>query len=119
MLGLNEIENSTYERGFNSTLPTIIQSPDSYIIPGLNEPVASISAPQGVYDQINNQFSEQDNQRKTIQEAREILGESAKDLTDEQVYDLANEIQYLVDSWLEEYEKDIFDGKTLDELIKI
>lgn len=62
--------------------------------------------------------SEQDKQRKTIQETREILGESARSLSDEQIYDLKNEIQYLVDTWLEEFEKKIFDGKTLNELIQ-
>ena len=75
--------------------------------------------PQGVYDQLNQIFSEQDQEGKAVLEAREILGDSAKDLTDAQVYDLVNGVQFLVDSWLEEYEKDIFDGKTLDELINV
>lgn len=118
MIRLNEIENVTKEIGLNPTIPSILPSQDSYI-PGLNMPIGTSSASLGVYDQLNNLFSEQDKQKKTIQEAREILGESAKDLADEQVFDLANEIQYLVDSWLEEYEKKVFDGKTLDEFIKI
>ncbi len=75
--------------------------------------------PQGVYDQLNQIFSEQDQEGKTVLEAREILGDSAKDLTDAQVYDLVNGVQFLVYSWLEEYEKDVFDGKTLDELINV
>jgi len=119
MIGVNEIRSVTKEIESNATTPSILGTPDSYIIPGLNEPVGIPSEPQGAYDQINQFFSKQDKQNKTITEAREILGESAKDLTDEQVYDLTNEIQYLVDSWLEEYEKEVFDGKTLDELIKI
>lgn len=73
----------------------------------------------GVYDQINHFFSEQDRQTKTIEEARETLGEDAKSLSDEQVYDLVNEVQYLCDTWLEEYERKIFDGKTVDELTKM
>lgn len=72
---------------------------------------------QGVYDQLNQHFSEQDRQQKTVQETRGILGESASTISDEQVFDLVNEIQYLVDSWLEEYEKKIFDGKTLDQML--
>lgn len=74
---------------------------------------------QGIYDQLNNFLGEQDQQQKAIQEARDILGESARDLNDEQVFDLANEVQFLVDSWLEEFERDIFEGKSLEELIKI
>lgn len=76
-----------------------------------------INSDQGTYDQINQLFNEQDKQQKEIQEAREILGDSANDLTDAQVYDLVNEVQYLVDSWLEEYERKAFDGKTLDEVL--
>ncbi|MCL4415908.1 MAG: hypothetical protein M1365_04300 [Actinobacteria bacterium] len=74
---------------------------------------------QGVYDQLNQLFNEHDKQQKEILEAREILGDSAKDLTDSQVFDLVNEVQYLVDSWLEEYERKVFDGKTLDELLNL
>jgi hypothetical protein len=72
---------------------------------------------QGTYDQINELFSNQDEQEKTIREAREILGDSVKDLADSQVYDLVTEVQFLVDSWLEDFERDVFDGKTLDEII--
>jgi len=74
---------------------------------------------QGAYDQLNQLFSEQDKQQKDVQEAREILGKTANDLSDSQVFDLLNEIQYLVDSWLEEFERKTFDGKTLNELLNI
>lgn len=73
---------------------------------------------QNTYDKLNQLFSEQDKKQKTIFEAREILGESAASLTDEQVYDLVNEIQFLTDTWLEEFEQQIFDGKTLNELLE-
>lgn len=78
-----------------------------------------IQVPSDTYDQLNNFFSTQDLQGKTIQEARETLGEAAQSLSDEQVYDLVNEVQFLVDSWIEEYEKKIFEGKTLDEVVKL
>jgi len=56
-------------------------------------------------------------EQKDIDEAREILGDTAKDLTDDQIKDILVEIQYLVECWLEEYERKIFDGKTLNELL--
>lgn len=74
---------------------------------------------QGVYEQLNNYLSERDQQQKTVQEAREILGDSASNLSDDKVYDLVVEMQYLVDTWLEEFEKNVFDGKTLKELIRL
>lgn len=79
----------------------------------------SLKNSQGVYDQVNQFFSEQDKQQKTVKEARETLGEPSKSLSDEEVYDLVNEIQFLVDTWVEEYERDIFKGKTLEELLKV
>ena len=82
-----------------------------------NLPSSSQPNSQGTYDQINELFSNQDEQEKTILEAREILGDSAKDLADNQVYDLVTEVQFLVDSWLEDFERDVFDGKTLDEIV--
>ncbi len=85
----------------------------------ISPPLTASFNPQGVYDQLNQYFSEQDLDGKSILEAREILGESAKDLTDEQVLNLIHEIQFLVESWLEEYEKDVFDGKTLNEILNI
>lgn len=74
---------------------------------------------QGTYDQINQLFNEQDSREKAILEAREILGESANEMTDDQIFDLVTEMQYLADSWLEEYEKEVFDGKTLIELLNL
>jgi len=52
-----------------------------------------------------------------IEEAREILGDTAKQLTDEQLKDICVEIQYLVETWLDDYERSIFGDKTLRELL--
>lgn len=95
----------------------IISNEDAFNLPNLSS--NSQSNPLGTYDQINQIFNDQDSQQKTILEAREILGDCSKELSDEQVYDLVNEIQYLVDSWLEEFERKTFDGKTLDELLNL
>ncbi|MCL5746658.1 MAG: hypothetical protein M1277_00015 [Patescibacteria group bacterium] len=78
---------------------------------------SSQSNTQGTYDQLNELFNNQDAQEKTIREARDILGESVNELSNSQIFDLVNEVQFLVESWLEEFERNTFDGKTLDELI--
>lgn len=72
----------------------------------------------GVYDQLNQYLNDQDLQQKTVAEAREILGESAQSLEDGQIYEMVTEMQYLVDTWLEEYEQKVFEGKTLKELLQ-
>ncbi len=92
----------------NSSVSTLQESPN--ISPSLSNQI-------GAYDQLNQFFVDQNQEQRSILEAREILGNEAKNLTDDQVCGLLNEIQYLVDSWLEEYETTVFDGKTLDELL--
>ncbi|MBI3485735.1 hypothetical protein HY025_02210 [Candidatus Daviesbacteria bacterium] len=51
---------------------------------------------------------------KELAEAREILGERAKDMTEEQLKEQIASMKYLIDSWMDEYERSIFDGKTLN-----
>lgn len=83
-----------------------------------NNSINPLHISQGVYDQINNNFNEKNNEQRIVQEARDVLGESADKMDDEKVYDMVVEMQYLVDTWLEEFEKDVFDGKTLKEIIQ-
>ncbi len=47
-LGLNRIENSSYDIGLNPTIPSITPPQETLDIPGLK-----ISS-QGIYDQLNN-----------------------------------------------------------------
>jgi len=48
---------------------------------------------------------------------RKQLGETAKALSDEQIECIATEFQFLANTWLDEYERDVFDGKTLKEVL--
>jgi len=57
-----------------------------------------------------------DDQQK-IDKAREILGPLAKDLTDSQLKDIVTEIHFLTDTWLDEIEKELFDGHTVQQLL--
>jgi len=61
----------------------------------------------------NNPLEHTDN----LEKAREILGELANELSDEELKTTVTEIQFLTDSWLDEFEKIIFEGKTLNELL--
>ncbi len=53
-----------------------------------------------------------------IQKARLIMGDDVKDLSDEDLDVYLTNFQYLIDSWLDEYEKQVFDNKTLKEILK-
>ncbi len=63
---------------------------------------------QGVYESLNQYLTEQDSEQKTILEARDILEESAENLTDEQICNLVSEVQFLVETWAEEFERKVY-----------
>ncbi len=52
-----------------------------------------------------------------IEKAKTILGDTAKKMTDDQLKDTCVEVQYLMETWLDDYERSIFEGKTLRELL--
>ena len=53
-----------------------------------------------------------------LQKARKVLHEVAKDEMDEQLQTFITESQYLIDSWLDDYERQLFDGLTLKQILK-
>lgn len=53
-----------------------------------------------------------------VQKARMLLQEVAVNLTDEEVEIFITELQCLIESWFDVYEKQAFDGLTLEELLK-
>jgi hypothetical protein len=61
-------------------------------------------------------FPEQEREDKDIKEAREILSLLSKEFDDQQIKDLITEIQFLTESWLDDFERLIFKGLTLQEL---
>lgn len=54
--------------------------------------------------------------KMSVEEARKILGNVAEGMSDEQIQEQMAKMEYLAEGWLDQYEKSIFDGKTLDEL---
>jgi hypothetical protein len=58
--------------------------------------------------------TEQDN---IIIKTRRHLGEVGKEMSDAEIKNLANEFQFLIDSWLDMFEKETFQGKTLKEIM--
>ena len=55
---------------------------------------------------------------KEIQDTRKILGEVAVGMTDEEIKHQITCIDYLIRTWLDEYERSIFDGKTVQEFTR-
>lgn len=53
-----------------------------------------------------------------IAKARRVMGEDIKDLTDEEVEVYLTEFNFLLDSWFDEFETKIFEGKTLQQMLR-
>lgn len=62
-------------------------------------------------------FPEQAYEDKKIQQAKKSLGPLANEFTPEQLKDTITEIQFLAESWLDDFERSIFDGHTLQEML--
>jgi hypothetical protein len=61
-------------------------------------------------------FPEQEREDKDIKEVREILCLLSKEFDNQQIKDLIAEVQFLTESWLDDFERSIFKGLTLQEL---
>jgi len=76
----------------------------------------SFNPQQSIEAVINGIFPLQSEENKTLR-MRKALGESARSMTNEQVEIVEVEFQFLIDSWMDEYEHEIFGGKTLKEVL--
>ncbi|HSW97977.1 MAG TPA: hypothetical protein VLF89_09190 [Candidatus Saccharimonadales bacterium] len=68
----------------------------------------------GVANALNQMFPEQAHEDKTVQKAKEILGDK---FTTDEVKSMITAFEYLASIWLEEYEKKVF-NKTLKEVLQ-
>ncbi len=87
------------------------------IKPVNNEPLTIKNIPKTVTQSFDELFPEQQHDEKNLQKAKEILGEEATQFTNAQLKDIVSEVQYLVESWLDDFEREIFEGLTLKELL--
>ena len=62
-------------------------------------------------------FVSQPNKESQIKKSRRVLGEIASDLSDDDLQIFLTEIQYLINSWFDQYEKQIFKGQTLRQIL--
>ena len=63
---------------------------------------------------LNTMFPEQTHEDKILQRAKEILG---KDYSKEDVKSLIASFEYLIENWLEQYERKVFKNKTVKEIL--
>lgn len=106
---------------FNQTKAVNLQRSAEFIAPTLNEVSVydrRIESYKSVLDiTLQSIFPTKQDESK-LQKARRILGEIAADIPDQELESNLTEFQYLIDSWLDEFEKQIFDNKTLNEVLR-
>ncbi len=62
-------------------------------------------------------FVSQANKESQLEKSRRILGEVASDIPDDDLQIFLTEIQYLINSWFDHYEKQVFNGQTLRQIL--
>jgi len=72
---------------------------------------------QSLKNSLDELFPEQQTEEKNIKKSKEILGSISDDLTTEQIRDISTEMIFLVENSLDAFERGIFEGLTLKELL--
>ncbi len=98
----------------NSIAATIPQPPPT--LPDLQQD-ANTNPYKSLENLLNNLLPDSKEENK-INKARRILGERAKDLSDQQIETFVTELQYLADCWLDVFERQAFNGQTLQEVLR-
>jgi hypothetical protein len=94
--------------------PTLVRQPS---IKENNAILTSYNPQKSLSEGLNAFFPTHEEENK-LQKARRVLGEISLEVTDEQLEVFITEIQFLLDSWLDSFEKKMFDGLTLKQILK-
>ncbi len=90
------------------------QLPQDQVIRPLTRAVQTTTSEVFSLDAI---FDQQQFEDKNIQKAKQILGSVADSYESDELRDVVTEIQFLVENWLDTFERTIFDGLTLKEML--
>lgn len=77
----------------------------------------SIADFKTITQSLNDLFPEQEIENKNLKRTKEILGEIAKEFSEDELNDVIAQVEYLAESWLDDFERDIFGGLTLREVL--
>jgi hypothetical protein len=78
---------------------------------------SSINNPQTNLENVLNSIFPQPQEENNITRTRNHLGDVSKKFSDEQMIATISEFQFLIDTWLDEYEREVFKGMTLKEVL--
>lgn len=87
------------------------------VTPKPTETLAQTENNNSLKKSLDDLFPEQQYEEKNIQRAKDILGELADKFTPQEFKVAITEVQFLAESWLDDFEREIFGGLTLQELL--
>ena len=96
---------------------TLLTDPLSYPTESFGQQEQPIKDPHP-FQALDNMLIESPELTK-FNKARQLLGEKAKNISDEQLETFSAQFDYLINTWLDLYEKQLFDGKTLREISEV
>lgn len=106
-INLSIFSTSNNTSTINVPIPTKDSTSSTSRMPQLFEPL------EKAFTEILPQTAEEN----AVSKIRRILGTKAHDLSDEQIHCISTEFLFLINNWLDELEKDIFNGMTLKEVL--
>jgi hypothetical protein len=80
--------------------------------------VSSVPSPLGALQTELQRIFPEKREETRVQVARRIMGEAVIKLSDEELDAYLTEFQFLINAWMDGYEKQLFEGKTLEQLLK-
>lgn len=83
----------------------------------IEQPPTLLNQSQTVTQTLDKLFPEQKRAEKKVRAVKDILGTLFDQLSASEIQDVIAETEYLVESWLDDYERQIFKGITLNELL--
>ncbi len=72
---------------------------------------------QAPIEQALNSFLPDQSEENKVARMRKHLGKTAETLSNPQVETIITEFQFLIDTWMDEYEREVFNGLTLKEVL--
>ncbi len=100
----------------NTNIPQTQLKVPSVISPAQDTSPSKQETTLALLDQL---FPDQKREDKTIKQARAILGNLTEKFSMEELQEIIILFQYLTESWLDMFERELFDGKTLQELLNL
>ncbi len=90
----------------------------SSYIPVESAKYSPIKNPKIALENVLSEIFPQPTEENKVYRTRQLLGSRAQNLSDEEIETIISEFDYLINTWLDVFEKNIFQGMTLKEILK-